>query len=274
VTPRFGLTLPSFRSDPEPVLAVGRAAEEAGLDGVFAFDHLFRERGPGLEPRPSLELLTTMGAVAAETSRVVVGSLVARASVRPPASLVAALDTLARIAPGRLVAGLGAGDEYNALEDRAFGVLVPDRLACLAETVARACGRGYPVWVGGGSPAIRRLAATQADGWNLWGGDPDRFARRVAEVHKLAEGAGRDPKDVTCSWAGLVLVGSTEAEAAAKMERLGPRPDLIWGGPERVAEQLSAYAAAGAAWLVVGPIDSSDPDNAAILGRLVRPFLT
>ena len=43
----LGLTLPSFRSDPGPVLAVARAAEAAGIDGVFAFDHLFRERGDG-----------------------------------------------------------------------------------------------------------------------------------------------------------------------------------------------------------------------------------
>jgi alkanesulfonate monooxygenase SsuD/methylene tetrahydromethanopterin reductase-like flavin-dependent oxidoreductase (luciferase family) len=252
---------------------VARAAEEAGLDGVFAFDHLFRERGPGQEPRPSLELLTTMGAVGAETSRIVVGSLVARANLRPPASLVAGLDTLARIVPRRLVAGLGAGDEFSAREDEAFGVLVADRLACLAETVTRAGGRGYPVWVGGGSPAIRRLAATRADGWNFWGGDPGRFTSQAADVRKLAEEAGRDPDVVTCSWGGLVLIGATEAEAKAKVERFGDRPGLVWGGPERVAEQLAAYAAAGAAWVVAGPIDSSDPDNAAVLGQAVRPLL-
>jgi alkanesulfonate monooxygenase len=273
VTPRLGLTLPSFRSHPEPVLAVARAADDAGLDGIFAFDHLFREGWPHQELRPALELLTTLAAVAVETSRVIVGSLVARTSMRPPASLVAGLDTLARIAPRRLVAGLGAGDQLNAAEDEAFGVVVPDQLARLAETLTRACGRGYPVWVGGNSPAIRRLSATQADGWNQWGGDPGRFASRVTEVRKLAESAGRDPDAVTCSWAGLVLVGATEAEAKVKLERFGQRPDVVWGGPERVAEQLSAYAAAGAGWLVAGPVDSWNPENAAVLGQLVRPLL-
>ena len=276
----LGLTLPSFRSDPGPVLAVARAAEAAGIDGVFAFDHLFRERGDGGvragdEPaiRPSLELLTTMGAVAAETSRVVVGSLVARASLRPPASLVAAFDTLARIAPGRLVAGIGAGDELSAPEDEAFGVVPADRLACLTEAVGRARGRGYPVWVGGPSPAVRRLAAARADGWNLWGGNAARFAALAASVLEGVTAAGRDPAAFALTWGGLVLAGASDAEAKAKLERFGERPGLLWGGPERLAEELSAYTEAGAGWVVLGPIDSSNPDNAAVLGEAVRPLL-
>lgn len=268
---RLGLTLPSFRSDPEPLLAVARAADAAGVDGVFAFDHLFRSGGGEL--RPALELLTTLGAVAAETSRAAVGSLVVRASMRPVASLVAGLDTLARIAPGRLLAGIGAGDEESVPEEEAFGVGVPDRLDRLAEVVAAACGRGYPVWVGGTSASVRRLAAARADGWNVWGGDVAGFARRVATVRKEVEQAGRDPGAFTCSWDGLALIGATEAEAEAKRERRGDREGLVWGGPERVAEAVAAYAAAGAAWVVLAPIDSSNPENAAVLGEAVRPLL-
>jgi len=273
---RLGLTLPSFREDPEQVLAVARAADSAGLDGIFAFDHLFRlPRSGDAEPRPALELLTTLGAVAAETSRVTVGSLVARASLRPAASLVSGLDTLARIAPGRLVAGVGAGDEESDPEDHAFGTEVPDRLACLTETVARAVGRGYPVWVGGLSPAVRRLAAARADGWNGWGGDVAAFARRVNAVRDEVQAAGRDPGAFACSWGGLAAVGSGEQEAAAKRARLGgDREGLVTGGPERVAEMLAAYAAAGATWVILAPLDSANPDNAALLGEAVRPLLT
>ena len=283
---RLGLTLPSFRSDPEPVIAVARVADAAGVDGVFAFDHLFRMRGdaPGGEPRPALELLTTMAAVAAETSRVVVGSLVARTTLRPPATLVAAFDTLARIAPGRLVAGLGSGDHVSEPEDDAFGVDVPDRLGRLAETVALATGRGYPVWVGGNSPAVRRVAADGADGWNAWGGDAAGFARLTAGVRDRLGRAGRDaglpgspgvsPWGFACSWGGLAVVGATQAEAERKLGRLGgPRPGVLCGGPERVAEAVGEYAAAGAAWVVLGPLDPSDPDNAAVLGEAVRPLL-
>ena len=276
MTPRLGLTLPSFRSEPGPVLAVAAAAEAAGLDGIFAFDHLFRQRGDSVEadPRPALELTTTLAAVAAETSRITVGSLVARATLRPAATLVAALDTLGRIAPGRLVAGLGSGDEESDPENEAFGVETADRLVRLEEAVERAVGRGYPVWVGGWAPAVRRLAATRADGWNGWGGSTAGFARRVAEVAEEVERAGRPPGAVLCTWGGLAVVGADEAEAEAKLKRLGgDRPGLVWGGPERVAETLAAYSEAGAAWVIVGPLDSADPDNAAILGEAVRPLL-
>jgi alkanesulfonate monooxygenase SsuD/methylene tetrahydromethanopterin reductase-like flavin-dependent oxidoreductase (luciferase family) len=273
---RLGLTLPSFRSEPGPVLAVAAAAEAAGVDGIFAFDHLFRARGdaPDAEPRPALELTTTLAAVAAETARITVGSLVARATLRPAATLVAALDTVARIAPGRLVAGLGSGDEESDAENHAFGVDTANRLERLEETVVRAVGRGYPVWVGGWAPAVRRLAATRADGWNGWGGSVEGFARRVAEVREEAERAGRDPAAVACTWGGLALLGADEAEAKAKLERLGgERPGLVWGGPERVAEAFAAYGQAGATWVIVGPLDSGDPDNARLLGQAVRPLL-
>jgi hypothetical protein len=40
------------------------------------------------------------------------------------------------------------------------------------------------------------------------------------------------------------------------------------GGPETVAASLHAYGVAGASWVIVGPVDSSDPDNAALLGEV------
>src|SRR5688500_4895982 len=125
---RIGLTLPSFQSEPDRVLAVARAAEDVGLDGVFLFDHLFRRRGDaaGAERRPALELLTMTAAVAAATERISVGTLVARATLRPPAVLRAAFDSLARIAPGRIIAGVGGGDNDSIAEDTAVGVLPGD----------------------------------------------------------------------------------------------------------------------------------------------------
>ena len=293
---RVGLTLPSFQSDPERVLSIARAAEDARLDGVFAFDHLFRQRGDaaGSEPRPALELLTMTAAVAAATDRIAVGTLVARATLRPPAVLAAAFDTLARIAPGRFIAGLGAGDDQSVAEDAAFGVLPPGlsptgdpggagdlrkpdlaayRLARLEAAVEATTGRGYPVWVAGRSPAAIRLAA-RADGWNLWGGDPAVFAAAAATVR--AQPAVRDPARFALTWGGLAVLGEDAADAEAKWARLGGgRSGLVRGTAPEVAEQIAAYAAAGADWVILGPIDSSNPSNAAVLGdalaRLRRP---
>jgi alkanesulfonate monooxygenase SsuD/methylene tetrahydromethanopterin reductase-like flavin-dependent oxidoreductase (luciferase family) len=268
---RVGVTLPSFRDTPAPALAVAAAAEAAGLDGVFAYDHLFRRARDGTR-RPALELLALMGAVAAETHRIAVGSLVARATLRPPAVLANGFDTVARIAgTDRLIAAIGAGDEQSREENESFGLdygTVADRVEAVHATVDATRDRGYPVWVGGGNPVVRELAAAHADGWNRWGGGVARFREQAGN---LRAAAAREP--FTISWGGLVVLGGDEREAAAKAARLAPPSGVIVGGPERVADALRAYAEAGAQWLVIGPVDSSDPDNVRMLGEGVLPLL-
>jgi hypothetical protein len=69
-------------------------------------------------------------------------------------------------------------------------------------------------------------------------------------------------------------VDRTERAARQKAARLAFSPETVVGGPEQVADSLRGYGAAGAAWVIVGPVDSSDPENAAILGELVKPLLT
>ena len=266
---KLGVSLPNFRDDPEPALTVARAAEAAGLDGVFGFDHLFRRARDG-ELRPALEGLTLLGAVAAETTRITFGPLVARASLRPAASLTAALDTLARIAPGRLIATIGAGDSQSREENETFGLpfgSLGERIATLADAVDSAMDRGYPVWVGGASASIGAVAA-RADGWNRWGPTLERFEQEVRAVREMHT---REP--FTVSWAGQIVLGANERDADAKAQRLGSDPAATVGGPERVAEVLRAYGAAGAEWVIAGPVDSSDPDNATALGELVKPLL-
>lgn len=269
---KLGVTLPSFRDDPEHALTVAVAAERAGLDGVFAFDHIFRTR-KDRSLRPALECTTLLGAIAAETDRIAFGPLVARATLRPPATLAAAFDTLARIAPGRLLVTLGAGDRHSQTENESFGLESTSeeaRLDALVATLAATRGRGYPTWVGGDSHAVRVLAATGADGWNRWGTPVERFTREGLAVLEQLE----TPREqFTLSWGGLFIVGEDERSAEAKRARLDPGPDVVVGGPERVAEELAAYRDAGAAWVMVGPVDSSDPDNARVLGERVAPLL-
>ena len=107
---KVGLTLPSFTEDPETPLRVAAAAEAAGVDGIFVYDHLFRIGRNG-EMRPALECTALLGAVAAETTRITLGTLVVRATLRPATTLATALDTVVRIAGPRLIVGVGAGDE-------------------------------------------------------------------------------------------------------------------------------------------------------------------
>lgn len=281
LSPRLGVTLPSLNEDPELSLAVARSAEDAGLDGVFVFDHLFRESPSG--KRPALEMTTLLGAVAAETSRVTLGPLVARVTVRPVASLVSATDTLERIAGDRLVVALGSGDSESKPEQVAYGLTVgtpADRVATLGNTVGKMMGRGYPVWVGGTAPPVRRLAASEADGWNCWNAPVGQFATWVSEARSERLKSTRTAEDFTISWGGLALVAATEREAASKWERLagtgqsaGGRTDVIRGGPEQVADALRSYVDAGADWIVLGLLDSADIESHEILATLIAPLL-
>jgi alkanesulfonate monooxygenase SsuD/methylene tetrahydromethanopterin reductase-like flavin-dependent oxidoreductase (luciferase family) len=272
---RLALTLPSFVEDPEIPLGVARAAEASGLHGVFVYDHLFRTTSSG-QLRPALECGALLGAVAAETRRIAIGALVARATMRPPAVLAAMLDTVLRIAGPRLLVGLGAGDEESRAEMETFGFEFgneQERVMALRRTLRAVRERGYPLWVGGRARHIGLIAAEGADGWNRWGGSAATYARELGEVRSLVERLGRAPAAFTPSWGGLILLAENEQAVGAKRARLDPGPNVLVGGPERVADGLRAYLDAGARWLTVGPVDSSDPDNATMLGEAVLPLL-
>ncbi|MFM8236335.1 MAG: LLM class flavin-dependent oxidoreductase, partial [Actinomycetota bacterium] len=102
---KIGLALPQFVEDPELPIAAARAAEAAGVDGVFVYDHLWRGEPPNR--RPALECFALLGALAVETTSVALGTLVVRATLRPAATTANAFATAQRVHRGRLIAGLG-----------------------------------------------------------------------------------------------------------------------------------------------------------------------
>jgi alkanesulfonate monooxygenase SsuD/methylene tetrahydromethanopterin reductase-like flavin-dependent oxidoreductase (luciferase family) len=259
---RVGLPLPSFVQDPAIPLAVATAAEDAGLDGVFVYDHLFRRAADGTR-RPALEGVALLGSVAAATDAIHVGALVFRAWLRPAASLAAAVETTARIAPGRVIAAIGAGDSQSREENETFGLgfgTMSDRVARLDAAVRASSGLGARVWVGGEAPAVLDVAATSAAGWNAWGASVDHFARQTAGLRAVAVYG-----DFECSWGGLAVLAATDEDARDKAERLGASKGAIVGSPATVTSRLHEFVEAGADWLIVAPVDSRDPANAELL---------
>ncbi len=173
---RIGITLPSFRSDAQAALEAARQAEVLGLHGVFVFDHLWPLGQP---ERPALSAFPLLGAVAAVTNRIALGTLVARVGLVPDDVLLAELLSLERMAPGRLVAGLGTGDSESAPENLAYGIAYTpaDRRRLQLRAVGRLLrDAGIRVWVGGGSPATSQLAAELGVALNLWGAQPSAVA--------------------------------------------------------------------------------------------------
>src|SRR5262245_30632138 len=101
------------------MLAVTQAAEAVGFDSVWLVDHfLFPPREPGGAALGCWECGSLLGALAAATRRLELGTLVINTGFRNPALLAKMADAVEEISGGRLILGLGAGNVEH--EHRAF----------------------------------------------------------------------------------------------------------------------------------------------------------
>jgi alkanesulfonate monooxygenase SsuD/methylene tetrahydromethanopterin reductase-like flavin-dependent oxidoreductase (luciferase family) len=233
------------------VLAAARFAERAGIDGLFLFDHLIPIGDPA---RPVLELVATAGLVAASTSSLTVGTLVMRAPLRGPAISESIARTLAMIAPGRTVIGLGAGDARSDEEARRFGQPVPsleERVAILRTTSDALGAARVPRWIGGLHPRVLDVAAT-ADGWNGWMIDADR-------LRSVAGRLGSDRSDFEVSWGGGVLIGEDRRDLGRVVDARGGTNGVIAGTAEELVESLWSMVEAGASHLIVSILPNVVP---------------
>ena len=256
---RIGLTLPQFRDDADEALATARQAEDLGLDGVFVFDHLWPIGRPDA---PALQSRVLLGALAVETSRVVLGPLVARVSLLANAVLAHEMETLHRMLVDRLIVGLGTGDSLSRPENERAGVPFPsaaDRVADLEDCRRRLRAVGARTWVGGNSARLRSAAAHEADGWNGWSTGARDFAADALDVLEQAGAAGRR---VEVTWGGQVLIGRNAAAAAAKLERHGRRAGVVHGTVDDLRRHFAALAAVGATWAVCAPLDTGARSDA------------
>lgn len=222
----IGTTLPQFTDDRNRFVDGVRRAEEAGLDSIWVFDHLWPLSGA--KDRPILEGWTALAWAAEATEKIHVGTLVTRSSLRNPRLLAHMASTAAEIAGDRLIVGIGSGDDKSRDENEAFGLSYwagARRIEQLEATVAivrEHLPSHARLWIGGRSDDALAVAARYGDAWNGWGGTPETFSRDAATVASLA-GRSIEP-----TWGGVV----TGEEPAA------------------LASKLSAFARAGARHLV------------------------
>ena len=115
----------------EDLRSFARDAEGAGVDAIWIADHFLWDGDPwGREDESRYgywEAWTTLAALAAETTRIRLGTLVACTGYRNPALLAKMADSLDQISDGRLVLGLGAGDAPS--EHERFGYPFERRMA-------------------------------------------------------------------------------------------------------------------------------------------------
>lgn len=224
---RFGIQPSQVGVRYEALRRVWLDAEENGLDTAFLADHLI-SAGENPDQRHG-EAWMTLAALAAETERIEIGTLVTCNGFRNPAVLAKMAATVEQVSRGRLIFGIGAG--WMQREHEAYGVPFHDpgeRARRLVETVevfrrlfetgranydgeyydlrdAPFAPGGYgrerpPILIGGKGPrVVQPLAARHADSWHYFDGfnpRPDHLRQVYQRFDKLCEGAGRDPNAV------------------------------------------------------------------------------
>lgn len=238
-------------------------AEAIGLDSFWLADHLIY-RGPDGVKIGAWEAFTFLSGIAAATSRIALGPLVACTSFRNPALLAKMADSLDEISSGRFILGLGAGwhqPEYEAFGypfdyrvgrfEEAVNIIAPllrqgrvdfhGRFYDAAECVLRPRGpspTGPPIWVGAKCERMFRIAAEHADAVNIvWPVDQKSVIEWREKVLAACEAVGRDPDSLRLT-AGT-HIHLPEAGRPAQDDR------AICGTYEEIANTLQEFAEAG-----------------------------
>jgi alkanesulfonate monooxygenase SsuD/methylene tetrahydromethanopterin reductase-like flavin-dependent oxidoreductase (luciferase family) len=211
---KLGVLLPTFRNGAGDALDFADKAVEAGVDGLFAYDHLWPMGSP---TRPSLAPFVVLAAVA-KRHDVVVGPLVARIGLVGTAHLVEQFMTLERVAPSRVICALGSGDKLSAAENEAYDIPVKsadERRALMAETARELSGR-MPVWFGAGNDETNRVAREVGATINVWDATPERI-RELAKTGEVSW-AGPVPQDLAASLSAVRDAGATWAVFAPDID--------------------------------------------------------
>jgi alkanesulfonate monooxygenase SsuD/methylene tetrahydromethanopterin reductase-like flavin-dependent oxidoreductase (luciferase family) len=214
-----------------------------------------------------LEAWATMGALAAHTRRVRIGTLVSPTTVHHPAVLANRAATVDRISGGRLTLGLGAGWQIN--EHEAYGIDLlearerVDRFDEFIQIVRMLMsqprtdfvGKHFtitdapmepkpvqsplPILVGTGGPRMARIAARWAHQWNVWG-TPERVGPLAAAMDRACELEGRPSEGQHRSVQALVFFADDAATAEA-IRAKAPQDRSLIGSSAYLVDQISQY---------------------------------
>jgi F420-dependent oxidoreductase-like protein len=275
-TVRFGAQLWCQSTDWSTFRDSAIAAEAAGWDSVWTWDHLLAIQGPWQQP--IFEGWLALAGIAPVTNRVRLGLMVGANTFRNPGVTAKLATTLDHVSEGRAI--LGIGGAWFEREHEAFGIefgrSAGERLDWLDESVGllrrlldgervthdgpryhfvdalcepRPIQDRLPILVGGSGPKkTLRTVARYADRWNM-GGTVDEVARAVEALEGHCADVGRDPATIERTLGFPILIRDSVADARAAMdERLAHNGMSGFGGsvvllgpPEAIADGLRPY---------------------------------
>lgn len=314
VSIRLGLQIPNFAYGTgvaelfPTVVAQAREAEAAGFDSVFLMDHFYQVPKLGALDEPMLEAYTALGALAAATEKIQLGTLVTGNTYRNPTLLAKAITTLDVISAGRAILGLGTGwfelehkqlgfefgtftDRFNRL-DEALAILLP----MLAGERVTFSGSHYrtenafavprfrdhiPLLIGGsGEKKTFGLAARYFDHLNVMAGIPE-LPGKMAALARRCDEAGRDRGTLETS---VLLVAVPDPKFTDAMVSAPMSGRVVVGSPDRIAETIQTKViGAGIDGVILTLPLTHDPrsprhrwcvpDSISKLGEALRPVV-
>ena len=284
---RFGIQTPPQQTTWQELRDTWRLIDSLDYDTAWTFDHFF----PILSDitGPCFEGWISLTALAAETSRVEMGTLVTGNTYRHPALLANMGATLDHTSGGRLIMGIGAA--WFEEEHTAYGIpfyTTAERIHRLDEAVeiikrlwterqTTFEGRYYrikdaycepkpvrkpypPIMIGGGGEKLMlRVIAKHADIWNTFG-SPELFRHKIEVLRGHCDAVGRNFDDIEISWAGLTLLTESSAEKDAAVSAMAQafgqpveqvEPGLLIGSAEEVRDRIERLVAVGVTHFII-----------------------
>jgi F420-dependent oxidoreductase-like protein len=305
----FGFHMPNYTypgvSDDrlfDRIAASVKAAEKAGFDMVTVMDHFYQIRGVGPETDPMLEAYATLAALATQTSRVKLGTLVTGVTYRNPALLAKTVTTLDVISKGRAIMGIGAA--WNESEHAGYGFEFPpikERMDRLDEAltiikklfteerstfdgkyyrikdalnVPRPIQQGGPKILigGGGEKKTLKLLARHGDIGHWFGGNLEDLKRKKQIFEQHCEAEGRDPSTVLLTVGLNFVLVENERDGHAIMEKLLPERRAMASieTVDQAAETVGRYMEAGFGGFTFGNVTLRTPESIELAGELIK----
>ena len=294
----------------DQILALALAAEEGGFGAFFRSDHYLKMGAVTGLPGPT-DAWITLAALARDTNRIRLGTLLTAATFRYPGALAIIVAQVDAMTGGRVELGLGAG--WYEEEHAAYGIPFPpidqrfekleEQLSIITGLWATEVGATFdfsgkhyslskcpalpkpvqsprpPIIVGGhGRKLTPRLAARFADEFNVPFDSYDVCKSQFELVSDACDAIDRDPGSMVRSAALVICCGQNSADVERRASSIGRDVDELAtnglaGLPAQIVEKIHVYGELGITRIYLQILDMNDLEHVGLIASDVLPVV-